>query len=150
MVFEAYYVSLFIAIFCSAVAALLLYRPIWEILGRVTNDSEKEVPQTYRFDDIGYIKHAVDDILRVKEDAFRSGVLLNLLWDQYDDPQQAEADCEEASVGFLHDGLMVGVLDSERYTCFDVLRVLSDRFASGRAYFICRASSEQSFGLFYT
>ena len=124
-------ISLFIAIFCSAVAALLLYRPIWEILGRVTNDSEKEVPQTYRFDDIGYIKHAVDDILRVKEDAFRSGVLLNLLWDQYDDPQQAEADCEEASVGFLHDGLMVGVLDSERYTCFDVLRVLSDRFASG-------------------
>lgn len=85
-------ISLFIAIFCSAVAALLLYRPIWEILGRVTNDSEKEVPQTYRFDDIGYIKHAVDDILRVKEDAFRSGVLLNLLWDQYDDPQQAEAD----------------------------------------------------------
>lgn len=124
-------ISLFIAIFCSAVAALLLYRPIWEILGRVTNDSEKEVPQTYRFDDIGYIKHAVDDILRVKEDAFRSGVLLNLLWDQYDDPQKAEADCEEASVGFLHDGLMVGVLDSERYTCFDVLRVLSDRFASG-------------------
>lgn len=141
-------IILIFAVISSVAAALLAYRPIWKIFGRVLKNTDEDIDVTYRFDDIGYIDHAVEDILNAKEQSIRSSVLLNLLWGQYDDPLLAETDCEEASVQFMKNGFLIGVVNSKTKTSEEIANLLERQFNSMEIVTYWVRPQEKSAGYF--